>query len=138
MKLLARNKEKVYYRNLIGSIPLTTQDEYGNTLQTGEYVKTYSPLQSVKCYVKSAIGNNEAEPFGDFTSKRRTMFLEPNAADINEYSLLWVGIDPQEDETTGEPTVAHNFTVDGVAKSLNHTRITIRRVEVQTDATISP
>lgn len=133
MRLLARNKQRIYYRNLIGSTPLTETDEYGNVLQTGEYVKTYSPLQSVKCYVKSAIGMNEAEPFGDFTTKRRTIYIDKNLAEINEYSQLWIGIDPLADES-GNPTVPHNFTVDGISNGLNHIRIAIRRVEVNVEA----
>lgn len=132
MRLLARNRQRIYYRNLIGSTPLTETDEYGNVLQTGEYVKTYSPLQSVKCYVKSAIGMNEAEPFGDFTSKRRTIYIDKNIAEINEYSQLWVGEDPQADED-GNPTVPHNFTVDGISNGLNHIRIAIRKVEVNVE-----
>lgn len=135
MKLLARNKQTVYYRNLKNSVPVATSVG-GETLYTGEYTKTYDSLQLVKCYVKSAIGVNEAEPFGDFTSKRRTMYLEPNASTINEYSLLWVGVDPTPD-AQGNPTVPHNFTVDGIAKSLNHTRITIRQVEVKSDVAVS-
>lgn len=132
MRLLARNKQRIYYRNLIGTTPLTEEDEYGNVLQTGEYVKTYSPLQTVKCYVKSAIGMNEAEPFGDFTSKRRTIYIDKNIAEINEYSQLWVGEDPQADEN-GNPTVPHNFTVDGISNGLNHIRIAIRKVEVNVE-----
>ena len=130
MRLLARNKQKIYYRNLTGSTSITTTDDYGNVLDTGEYVKTYSALASVKAYVKSAIGMNEAEPYGDFTSKRRTIYLDKGKADINEYSLLWVGIDPRPDEQTGEPTVPHNFTVDGISDGLNHIRIAIRRVDI--------
>lgn len=132
MRLLARNKQTIYWRNLVATTPLTETDEYGNVLDTGEYVKTYAPLQSVKCYVKSAIGMNEAEPYGDFTSKRRTIYIDKNIADINEYSQLWVGIDPQVDEQTGDPQVPYNFTVDGISVGLNHLRIAIRRV----DATI--
>ena len=129
MKLLARNKQKVYYRNLKSSTPVATSVS-GETIYTGEYTKVYDTLQSVKCYVKSAIGMNEAEPYGDFTSKRRTMYFEPNAATINEYSLLWVGIDPTPD-LQGEPTVPHNFTVDGISNGLNHIRVSIRQVEVK-------
>lgn len=128
MKLLARNKQKVYYRNLKTSVPVVTSVS-GETIYTGEYTKGYDVLKSVKCYVKSAIGNNEAEPFGDFTSKRRTMYLEPGAATIDEYTLLWVGIDPTPD-LQGEPTIPHNFTVDGVSHGLDHDRVLIRMVEV--------
>jgi hypothetical protein len=46
---------------------------------------------------------------------------------MNEYSEVWVGIDPQLQN--GEPTIAHNFDVIGVAVGLDHTRVSIRRVE---------
>lgn len=135
MRLLARNKQRIYWRNLLATTAMTTEDEYGNVLETGEYVKSYSAVKSVKCYVKSAIGMNDAEPYGDFTSKRRTIYIEKNLADIDEYSQLWVGIDPSVDEETGEPTVPHNFTVDGISDGLNHIRIAIRRVDVSAGQT---
>jgi hypothetical protein len=75
---------------------------------------------------------NEAEPFGDFTSKRRTIYIDKNIAEINEYSQLWIGVDPQADED-GNPTVPHNFTVDGISNGLNHIRIAIRKVEVNVE-----
>lgn len=131
MRLLARNKQTIYYRNLISAPPITTTDEYGNTLETGEFDKTYGEIKSVRAYVKSAIGENAAEPFGDFTTKRRTIYIEPNKADFNEFSLLWVGISPEQDEETGEPTVDHNFTIDGIAYGINHNRVAIRQVEVR-------
>lgn len=130
MRLLERNKQKVYYRNFISQTAVSYTDEYGNTIETGEKTNTYGEVKSVRAYVKSAIGQNEAEPFGDFTSKRRTIYVEKDIADINEYSLLWVGIDPQIDDETGEPQSPHNFTVEGISSGLNHDRILIRRVEV--------
>ena len=129
MRLLDRNKQTVYWRNFTGKSVITTVDEYGNTLETGEWDKTYGEVKSTRLYVKSAIGMNSAEPYGDFTSKQRTIYALPQDTDINEYSLLWVGISPQVDEH-GEPTVPHNFTVDGISHGLNHIRIAIRQVEV--------
>lgn len=122
MRLLDRNKQTVYYRNYIGMTPIMADG-----LETGEYTKSYGLMQSVQAYVKSAIGNNAAEPFGDFTDKQRVIYLKDT--DINEFTLIWVGVDPNIDER-GEPTVPHNFTVSGVAKGLNHYRISIRKVEV--------
>lgn len=122
MRLLDRNKQTVYYRNYLGMTPITEDG-----LETGEYTKSYGEVKTVKAYVKSAVGQNAAEPFGDFTNKQRTIYYINGAADIDEYSILWIGIDPQTNE--GEPTIAHNFTVDGVAIGLNHTRVAIRRVE---------
>ena len=124
MRLLDRNKQTIYYRNYTEMTPIKVT---GTDIETGEYTKSYGALKSVDAYVKSALGNNAAEPFGDFTDKSRTIYLKDT--DINEYSLLWVGIDPTPD-INGVPTVPHNFTVSGVAHGLNHVRILIRKVEV--------
>lgn len=136
MRLLARNKQTIYYRNYAGIAPITNTEG----LETGEYEKTYGEVKTVKAYVKSAIGENAAEPFGDFTSKRRTIYLEYGKADdITEQTLLWVGIDPEvvtdepvhdTDPPVGEPTIPHNFTIDGIARGINHIRIAIRQVDV--------
>lgn len=129
MRLLDRNKQTVYWRNLSGVSAMTTTDEFGNILETGEWNKTYGEVKSARLYVKSAIGQNTAEPYGDFTSKQRTIYALPQEADIDEYSILWIGIDPTL--VDGEPTVPHNFTVDGVSHGLNHIRIAVRQVDVK-------
>jgi len=121
MRLLERNKQTIYYRNYEGMKPIKD-----GVLETGEYEKTYGSINIVRAYVKSAVGVNSAEPFGDFTSKQRTIYIE-GSSDINEYSQIWVGIDPALED--GEPTVPYNFDVIGVAQGLNHTRISIRKVE---------
>lgn len=141
MRLLDRNKQTVYWRNLTGTTAITTSDGGGNTLETGEYTKTYGTVKSARLYVKSAIGMNNAEPYGDFTAKQRTIYALPQEVDIDEYSILWVGIDPQvipplnslgnANPNAGEPTIPHNFTVDGISRGLNHLRIAIRQVEVK-------
>lgn len=128
MRLLDRNKQTVYWRNLTGSTAITTTDEFGNILETGEWVKTYGEVKSARLYVKSAIGMNTADPYGDFTSKQRTIYALPQETDIDEFSILWIGIDPLLDE--GEPTVPHNFTVNGVSHGINHIRIAVRQVDV--------
>lgn len=125
MRLLDRNKQTIYYQNYSGMTPIKVT---GTDIETGEYTKSYGTLKSVDAYVKSALGNNAAEPFGDFTDKQRTIYLKDT--DINEFSILWVGIDPSPDNS-GVPTVPHNFTVSGVAKGLNHYRILIRKVDVK-------
>lgn len=130
MRLLKRNKQTIYYRNFIEQTDITTTDEYGNVLETGEKEKSYTEVKSARAYVKSAIGQNAAEPFGDFTSKKRTIYFSAGQTDINEYSQLWIGIDPEIDDETGEPKTPHNFTVDGISKGINEWRILIRQVEV--------
>lgn len=121
MRLLERNKQTIYYRNYEGMTPIMD-----GSLETGEYEKTYGSINIIRAYVKSAVGTNAAEPFGDFTSKQRTIYIE-GATEINEYSQIWVGIDPTL--VNGKPTVPHNFDVIGVAHGLNHSRVSIRKVE---------
>lgn len=128
MRLLDRNKQTVYWRNLASASAMATTDEFGNILETGEWVKTYGEVKSARVYVKSAIGMNNADPYGDFTSKQRTIYALPEETNIDEFSILWIGIDPMLDE--GEPTVPHNFTVNGVSHGLNHIRIAVRQVDV--------
>lgn len=130
MKLLQRNKQTIYYRNLESTEAATVTDEWGNVLETGEKTLTYGEIHAVKGYVKSAIGTSPAEPFGDFTDKRRTIYLEKGIAGIDEYTQIWVGIDPSVDSDTGEPATPYNFRVDGVADGINHIRIAISKVEV--------
>ena len=123
MRLLARNRQTVYYRNYKKMTAIASDG-----IETGEYTKTYDTMQTVKAYVKSAIGGSDTEPFGDFSSKQRTIYYKNGEATINEYSQVWVGIDPALDNQ-GAPTVPYNFDVVGVSVGLNHTRVSIRKVE---------
>lgn len=118
MRLLSRNKQTVYYCNYISSAQTIT----------GSRVKSYGKVKSVRAYVKSALGNSATEPFGSITTKKRIMFYENGAADIDSNSLLWVGIDPTIVED--KPTVPHNYVVSGIAEGLNHTRVSISKVTV--------
>ena len=123
MRLLARNKQTVYYCNYASATMNGSQGVY-----TGSRTKTYGEVKSVRAYVKTATGNSTTEPFGSITSKTRTVYYENGAADINDNSLLWVGINPTI--VNGKPTVPHNYVVSGVAEGLNHTRVSITKVTV--------
>jgi len=129
MRLLDRNKQTVYYRNFQSAAEITMAGPGGETLYTGERDGAFTEIKSVEAYVKSSVGNSNTEPFGDFNSNRRTMYVDDDNCDIGELSELWVGIDPAADEE-GTPTVAHNFVVKGIADGINHRRIAIERVTV--------
>ncbi len=108
MRLLERNKQTIWYRNYQGKTPILEEG-----LETGEYEKIYGSINALRAYVKSAVGSSSDEPFGDFIAKQRTIYIE-GATDINEYSQIWVGAEPNIQN--GEPTVPHNFDVIGVAQ----------------------
>lgn len=122
MRLLDRNKQTIYYRNFVSNAVATDDG-----LFTGEQVKTYTAMKSVKAYVKTSVGTSTMQPFGEQIGKSRTIYLENGVADINEYSQLWVGIDPCI--TNGEPTVAPNYEVSGIEVGLNHTKVSIKRAD---------
>ena len=122
MRLLDRNKQTIYYRNF-STKAITTE----SGLFTGEYVKTYGNVKTTRAYVKTSIGNTAVQPFGEQSIKSRVIYVENGVADINEYSQIWVGIDPTI--TNGVPTVAPNYEVLGIEVGLNHTRVSIKRVD---------
>lgn len=123
MRLLDRNKQTIYYCNYVSASLNTSSGNY-----TGERKKTYGVVKSTRAYVKTATGSSATEPFGNISTKTRTIYYANGEADINDNSLLWVGIDPTI--VNDAPTVPHNYTVSGVAVGLNHTRVSISKVTV--------
>ncbi len=122
MKLLDRNRQTIYYRNYLGKT-----DIMDGELFTGESVKNYSEVKLLLAYVKTAMGSSATEPFGELSNKNRIIYFANGVADMDEYSQVWVGLDPTL--VNGEPTVAHNYDVVGVSVGLDHTRVSIRLVD---------
>lgn len=122
MKLLDRNRQTIYYRNYLGKTDIMDGDLY-----TGESAESFTEVKVLLAYVKTATGNSATEPFGELLNKNRIIYFANGAADMNEYSQVWVGLDPTL--VNGEPTVAHNYDVVGVSVGLDHTRVNIRLVD---------
>lgn len=122
MKLLDRNRQTIYYRNYLGKT-----DIMDGNLYTGESAESFTEMKVLLAYVKTATGNSATEPFGELLNKNRIIYFANGAADMNEYSQVWVGLDPTL--VKGEPTVAHNYDVVGVSVGLDHTRVSIRLVD---------
>lgn len=122
MKLLDRNRQTIYYRNYLGKT-----DIMDGNLYTGESAESFTEVKVLLAYVKTATGNSATEPFGELLNKNRIIYFANGAADMNEYSQVWVGLDPTL--VNGEPTVAHNYDVVGVSVGLDHTRVSIRLVD---------
>ena len=122
MKLLDRNRQTIYYRNYLGKT-----DIMDGNLYTGESAESFTEVKVLLAYVKTATGNSATEPFGELLNKNRIIYFANGAADMTEYSQVWVGLDPTL--VNGEPTVAHNYDVVGVSVGLDHTRVSIRLVD---------
>ena len=126
MRMLSRNKVRIYYANYKGKTPL--KDEYGNL--TGEYEISYDTPTEVKANVSPARGESTTRQFGDDVRYDRIIVLDDPAFPIAETSVLWIDILPEinADGTTDTP---YDYIVKQVAPSLNSVSIAVSKVTVR-------
>lgn len=126
MVSLQANRQKIYYGELEGYTDLLDDDGY----KTGEKEKVYSTPLPFLIYVSPAKGENSWNPYGIGDEYSNVMSTNDRTCPIKEDSVLWVGIDPEIDETTGRATVEHNYIVTRKALGLNSILYAIKRVDV--------
>ena len=125
MKMLKRNKIRIYYANYHDKKPL--KDEYGNL--TGEYEITYGNPVAVMANVSAARGESTTRQFGEDVSYDRIIVLDDPTFPVTETSILWIDTTPEiaKDGTTKTP---HDYVVKQVAPSLNSVSIAVSKVNV--------
>lgn len=111
MRNLKRNQQLIYYSNLTDE----QLDEWGNK------GSGYGLPQPYKISVSPNTGETAYSGFGVSLEYDRTMVTTDMQCPINEYSRLWIGI---------EPTEPHNFEVRKKAPNLNQILYAIQQVEV--------
>lgn len=112
MHTLSRNKQTIYYATLGSKTELV--DEYGN--RTGQYQLNYSNPVAARMNIRWDDGAVQLEGFGLNATARRRMVTDDMTCPIGIDSILWIGIEPNE-----QGTVAHNYVVASAPeKSLNH------------------
>lgn len=111
MRNLKRNQQKIYIANLTEN----QVDEWGNVGKG--YGEPYPYMISVSPNTGETIQNG----FGTSFEYDRTMVTTDKNCPINEYTRIWIGIDPSE---------PHNFEVKKKAENLNHIAYAIKKVEV--------
>lgn len=117
MRSLNRNKRQIYYALLTGEV--ANIDEYGN--ETSEYTPVYGETTPLLCNVSAASGKDAVRAFGSFTSYSRTMFVADNTCPIDEDTIIWFGVDPDE---------PHNYIVTRRADSKNGILYALQEVTV--------
>lgn len=133
MKCMSRNKVKFFYSLYEGREPIV--DEYGNV--TGEYdVKHGKPVVGW-ANISAAMGETQTRQFGESLKYDKVVVMDNDSPPIDEYSVLWVDIEPQRNEDgslmineRGSVITPHDYVVKGVAKSLNSLSIAISKVNV--------
>lgn len=119
---LARNKTTIYYATLTSKTELL--DEYGN--RTGQYQLNYSEPQAVAMNIRWDDGAVRLEGFGLNASARRRMVTDDMNCPIDIGTVLWIGVDPDENGT-----IPYNFVVaEAPQKSLNQIVYIVEEVNV--------
>lgn len=117
MRCLNRNKRELYYALYEDETP--NIDEYGN--ETGESTPQYGKAIALRCNVSSAMGEDVVQAFGNFTNYSRVVCVADKNCPIDEDSIIWFGIPPDE---------PYNYIVTRKADGINGTLYAIREVTV--------
>lgn len=124
MQSLAENRQKIWYATLDRIEDI--RDEQGYL--TGEKKKYYTNPESFLIYVSPSRGTLGWYPFGIGENYTNVMSTFDRTCPINEESVLWVGVDPEINES-GQATIEHNYIVERVARGLNSILYAIRKVD---------
>ena len=122
MRELEINKQTIYYALFTGYTDATDASGY----KTGEKVKTYGNPAPCRINVSPASGNVMWEVFGLDTNYSKTMTTADLSCQIEEDSILWVGITPDSDLVGVQNP--HNYVVVRKAVSLHDIVYAIREV----------
>lgn len=147
MRCLNRNKTKFYYATFVEKQQVTDTDEYGNTLETGEYQAVYTNPVRCEANISPANGTTAVEIFGTAEGYDKIIVLDNPHVPIDEFSLLWIDVTPEiEIDESDAPIMefqnggivigdnghfrANDYIVKRVARSLNSVAIAARKVNV--------
>lgn len=123
MHCCERNKQTLWYSKYTGKTAVV--DDYG--CMTGEYVEAYSNPVKVRMVVSPASRQTILNPFGIQTPYSHTAITEDMNCEMDEESVVWMGIVPDSDESAETA----NYRVVGVARSLNHIAYALKRVDTK-------
>ena len=125
MKILNRNRVRIFYANYIDKVPITDENGY----QTGEYRIAYTNPVEAGGNVSSARGEVVTRQFGDDESYDRVIVMDNPKVPITKSSVLWIETLPtiKPDGTTDTP---YDYIVKQVAPSLNSVSIAVSKVTV--------
>ena len=117
MRTLNRNKQAFYYALYKGKTPIVDE----NGFDTGDYTVTYETPVKMMANISPARGTADYEQFGITTNYTHTIVTDDMTCPIDQNSVLWIG---------KATTLAHNYVVVQVARSLNSITIAIREVDI--------
>ena len=136
MRVLARNKQDIWFDNRIKNATVMVEDRNGN--KTGEKAQAYTePVKARMSMAISSGANNlgsqgmvTLDPYGITTAYTHKAITEDMTCTMDEESRVWYGIEPVQTVGGQEVPVPHNFKVVRKAKSLNHLIFYLKEVDV--------
>ena len=93
MRDLLRNQRTIYYALRTGELENT--DDNGNL--TGESTPIYGEKTMLRCHVSASVGNDTVSEFGSFTNYSRTLTVSNINCPIDEDTVIWFGVTPDND-----------------------------------------
>lgn len=137
MRVLSRNKQDIWFDNLIKNATVLIEDRNGN--KTGEKQQAYTdPVKARMSMAISSGANNlglqgmvTLDPYGITTAYTHKAITEDMSCTMDEESRVWYGIEPYIEVNGEQVKQPHNFRVVRKAKSLNHLIFYLKEVDVQ-------
>ena len=140
MRNLRRNKQKMYYSNLVSGTPIYERDENGNIkyiavdgnqvpVETGETEITYSLPTEMQANIAFSGDETTVQEFGvDLSSYDAVVVFEKGRYALTETSIIWFETAPgyKDDKHTIVDADTADYKVVSVKNSLNQTRFLLK------------
>ena len=133
MMTLNSNKQKMYYANQIGQVPIYEEytDDDGNTypLDTGETKMGYGEPIEFFGNISMSGGESEAVEFGvDLSGYEAVVVIPKNYIGVTETSLIWYDTEPQKDIGGNTDEYSADYRIVKISKSLNFDKLVLQKV----------
>lgn len=133
MMTLNANKQKMYYANQIGQVPIYEEytDDDGNTypLDTGETKIGYSEPTEFFGNISMSGGESEAVEFGVDLSQYEAIVVVPkNYINVTEASRIWTDTEPQKDIGGNVDGNSADYRIVKISKSINFDKLVLQKV----------
>lgn len=133
MRLLAKNKQKMYFANQDKIVPIYEiyTDDDGNEykLDTGDTKIVYGNPIEFFGNISMSGGESEAVEYGvDISSYSAVLVLPKNYLDISETSLIWHNTKPVYDKDGNVDEHSADYSISKVSPSLNVDKYLLKKV----------
>lgn len=144
MRTLRQNEQKLYYAQLLGTVPVYVLDENGNKVvdyvdsdgniyyvETGSDKPLYSTPVEFSANIGFSVGTGEAQytEFGvDISDYDATLVYSTNKFPIKETTLIWFQTEPTFDSDGNVISEKADYKVVAIKPSLNETKVLLRRL----------